>query len=157
MDAIKPVFNLKIRVPVTALLRFCSMTWLRLFCLCLLCPLFGCDGKSETEKKVGRVASQISDEFADQTNKLGKLIPSSDEIKKSSNEEIERAFAIEYRVVEVKTDLTADQTQSLLAELGKERWDCNLMIAKAESSRLLCKRRPLSTLRTLIDAGGILW
>ena len=148
MDAIKTFLN----IPNFKLLPSLMCIFLFL-CLCLLSS---CDGNSETEKKVDRVASQIGNQIVDQTNRLGELIPSKDEIKKSSNEQIEKTFAIEYRVVDIKADSSAEQTQTLLNDLGKERWDCFSITSEKEGSRLLCKRRPLSALRALIGAGGLL-
>lgn len=114
-----------------------------------------CKGDSETEQQIDQVTSRISQEITSKKNKLQEYLPSTDEIEKTSSEELEKAFSIEYQVVEIKVGTSTEDLQKKLIELGKERWDCFTHMSTLDSDRLLCKRRPRSTLRALLGAGGL--
>lgn len=118
----------------------------------------GCEssGPDKTAKQVSELARQLNEQLETHSSKLGDLIPSQDQFKKSSIEEIQRVFAVEYLVVELKSDINLGDLQNKLSEMGKERWDCFSQISSQEHLRLLCKRRPISALRTLIGVGGFL-
>lgn len=151
MDAIKTLLKPKL---ITSVLDCRLLLYALLGGITLIS---GCNGNSKTEKEVDKVASAISNQIVDQTNKLSEWVPSRNEIKKSSTEQIEKTFAIEYKVVDFHTDTTSEQIQKILSDLGKERWDCFSINTSFDSSKLLCKRRPISALRTIIEAGGLLW
>ena len=66
-----------------------------------------------------------------------------------TTEELEKLFIWEYRVEEVKVQTSSAELQTLLAELGRERWECFAVTVHGEQLRLYLKRHPRSYLRYL--------
>lgn len=81
------------------------------------------------------------------------LGPQGEVIQERTKEEVEKLFRWEYRVVDVEANLTADELEKRLTELGNEGWEC-FSIASSEqtrgqTSRVTCKRRPRSAINYL--------
>ena len=113
--------------------------------LVLLVLLFtACDSNktSEIEKK-------LKDTFADLPG-----LTDTDEVQKLAVNEYEKLMRIEYRVVDFEIGKSQEDTETMLRDLGAQRWDCfhveritlGLM---GERMRFFCKRKPKSYLRLL--------
>lgn len=72
----------------------------------------------------------------------------SSELSTKSSAEIEKLFQFEYFVEDIPLDLTAEEMNVRMTDLGKERWDCfNLEHVSKGFIRVFCKRRPTSYLQ----------
>jgi hypothetical protein len=77
------------------------------------------------------------------------LGPQGEVIQERTKEEVEKLFRWEYRVVDVEANLTADELEKRLTELGNEGWECFNIAPSGQSSRVTCKRRPRSAINYL--------
>lgn len=68
-----------------------------------------------------------------------------------AEDEIEKMFAIEYKVFEIAEKNNVNILEDELNKFGKERWDCFFIDKNAESYRLFCRRKPKSYLRYAKD------
>lgn len=82
--------------------------------------------------------------------------PLSDDVKRSANEQFEKLFAIEYKVIEFDADLSRQSLEQKLNELGKDRWDCFNMKSQGDYVRAYCKRLPRGYMQYLIKMGWII-
>lgn len=102
--------------------------------------LVGCESK-DPEKKFSELWNQTVDVSNTALDQVSKLDP--DEAKR----EFRKLTQFEYQVRSVRPDISAAELQALLAELGKESWDCASPIQRTADFLLVCKRRPESILR----------
>lgn len=77
------------------------------------------------------------------------LGPQGEVIQERTKEEVEKLFRWEYRVVDVEANLTADELEKRLMELGNEGWECFNIAPAGQSTRVTCKRRPRSAINYL--------
>ncbi len=77
------------------------------------------------------------------------LGPQGEVIQERTKEEVEKLFRWEYRVEDVEANLTSDQLEKRLTELGNEGWECFNIAPSGQSSRVTCKRRPRSAINYL--------
>lgn len=77
------------------------------------------------------------------------LGPQGEVIQERTREEVEKLFRWEYRVVDIDANLTADELQKRLTELGNEGWECFSIAPSGHDSRVTCKRRPRSAINYL--------
>ena len=74
------------------------------------------------------------------------------EVTSRTEEEIEKLFNFEYKVVEIDRGNSAEQLQDELNKLGQDRWDCFHAETADKTLKMFCKRRPKSYLRYLIPS-----
>lgn len=81
------------------------------------------------------------------------LGPQGEIIQERTKEEVEKLFRWEYRVVDIDTNLSAQELENRLTELGNEGWECFSIAssdqARGQTSRVTCKRRPRSAINYL--------
>jgi hypothetical protein len=63
--------------------------------------------------------------------------------------EVEKLHRWEYLVVDYSSLTSAQELEARLGKLGEDNWDCFSIIPSAGTSRVTCKRRPLSALSYL--------
>ena len=84
-------------------------------------------------------------------DKIGGLIddikPHKEELEKKTTEEISKLSTFEYKVAEFKSNITNEELQTKLEELGQERWDCFHVERQTFTLTFFCKRRPKTYLR----------
>ena len=85
-----------------------------------------------------------------------KLDPVAEDWQAKTSKEIEKLFALEYRVVTLDAELDSDAIEAELNDLGKERWECFSIRPDTKGLRVYCKRRPRSYLRYLGRMGRVL-
>jgi len=92
-----------------------------------------------------------SPEVTETVSKIGEKIESgSSKIKNHASEEIQKLQTIEYKVFSLPNDITTEDLEKNLSELGKERWDCALSNNHETTViRFICKRLPSTYLRLL--------
>ena len=66
-----------------------------------------------------------------------------------TDSEIKKLRTIEYKVVDLNTELANQDVEQQLAKLGEERWDCFHLERHNDQLKTYCKRLPSSHLRTL--------
>lgn len=120
-----------------------SRLTLSLLTLCTsLTLLGGCRSAGEDVSKVLEALQQS----------ISRNAPDTTSIQNMASDEVTKLFAIEYKIIEVTTDLKTTELEAKLNELGKERWECAPMhgVGLEEGSpRLLCRRLPVSYLKLL--------
>jgi hypothetical protein len=93
---------------------------------------------------------------ADTGSIIAELKKSMEEMKRSvtdseldsmAADEVEKLFTFEYTVKDVPPTEDAISLNSILEEMGRERWNCFHIEEKKEYIRLYCKRRPKTYLR----------
>lgn len=124
--------------------------------------LAGCGEDSNARKELSRMTDSIGGQIQEHGNRLGEMIPSRSDVQKTSEEELKRAFAIEYQVFDFDPGSSAQELQARFEALGRDRWDCsfspNVQVNETlNTTRAICKRRPSSALRLLFGAGSLLW
>ncbi|MCB0321193.1 MAG: hypothetical protein KDD60_09725 [Bdellovibrionales bacterium] len=93
------------------------------------------------------------DQLSDHLKQLGQKVDSySDHARKVpelAEEEYEKLFRIDYRVVELPADSPVTSFEEVLGQLGKERWECFHIEPREKTLVAFCKRRPTSYIRYL--------
>ena len=113
-----------------------------LFYTALLLLLAGCDSGSSS-----RAVNDIHSTLSSLAKKVDEVAPSPKDLGSMTSEQINKLFAIEYRILTIEGELAPDKLQSVLSAAGKERWDCyNVQQAKG-GTHVFCKRLPLPYLR----------
>lgn len=64
---------------------------------------------------------------------------------KQAQEEVEKAYQVEYLVKDFDLAIPAKELNDSLNELGQARWECS-SVAITANIRLICKRKPRSVL-----------
>lgn len=85
-----------------------------------------------------------------------RISPLGNEVKRSASEELEKLFAVEYKVVEYDQTVSHQEFENQLNLLGKERWDCFHVESLDDTIRVWCKRRPRSYLQHISKLGWLL-
>lgn len=80
---------------------------------------------------------------------VSSVSPQAKELQNATVEEMDKLFQVEYKVSEISASSTAPQLEKLLADLGKEGWECFSILPENAGLRVVCKRRPRSVLRYL--------
>lgn len=112
-------------------------------------------GKLEAVKEIGKTVKDTVTTTADQAVKqVDKVVEglksAPEDIKSMAEGEVEKLFALEYKVFELETLATsAADLEKKLIELGKERWDCFHTQQHQTKTFFLCKRYPKTYLRYL--------
>ena len=97
-----------------------------------------------TPEDQGMISSAL-DALKDGASRMQKAVePYASPIQSTAVESVQKMFAIEYRVVEVVHEESADALEMQLKVLGVNRWDCSPMPSTATHIRFLCKRLPLT-------------
>ena len=97
------------------------------------------DGVNATLKQAKRTARDTVEALSPHTDAIGDL----------ANEEVEKLMKLEYHVHTLANDLSTEELNEQLAELGRQRWDCFDTQAHETGLMIFCKRRPKSYLRYL--------
>jgi hypothetical protein len=125
--------------------------------LILAFVLLGCDGGSKHLEQAKEAVSQG-------INSLGKAVDeyTPESVKSSARQvpimaedEYEKIFRIDYRVIELPRGKGPQYFEAALNELGKERWECFHIEPQAEKLIAFCSRRPLSYIRYLRHLVGL--
>ncbi len=113
--------------------------------LCLI-TLNGCD----------RTPSDVSDALTQAEGMVESLKPISDLAQKAATGELEKAFTVEYKVVDIPLLIERANVEEQLTALGKERWDCFHSVQTPTTTRFICKRSTKTALRYLPILRGLL-
>lgn len=90
--------------------------------------------------------SSALDAIKDGASRVQKAVePYASPIQSTAVESVQKLLAIEYRVVEVGLEESADVIEMELQHLGTDRWDCSPMPATFNRARFLCKRYPMTS------------
>jgi hypothetical protein len=123
-----------------------------LFILAVL-PLTGCrEGTGATKQ----VAAELERAIEHAQTQLERIKPQALEVPALAGEQLEKLYAIEYRVVSLGLTESSAELEKRLTALGKERWECQLAPQSAEGPRLVCRRLPLSYLKLLAQVAGMM-
>lgn len=130
--------------------------------------LLGCgDSSSNSEHQTGApedqtpstlhsVWDQLNGTWSDASKAVQDSVsPHAASLQNQTKEEVEKLFRWEYRVVDIPLALSAEETETQLAVLGSEGWECAAVIAHGENSRYTFKRRPRSALNYLKYIPGL--
>lgn len=93
----------------------------------------------------GAISSAL-DALKEGASRVQKAVePYASPIQSTAVESVQKMLAIEYRIVEVTNDESADAIEMQLKEVGVNRWDCSPMPSTASHTRFLCKRLPMTS------------
>ena len=116
--------------------------------------LLGCSEDKPSQKTAPNEPSstqKILDELDHQVRRaqeqFNELAPDKEEVKTKANEELEKLFSLEYRVVDLPLTASATAWADTLNILGRDRWECESPQSVSEAVRVICRRRPKSYLR----------
>lgn len=121
--------------------------------ICVAGVLSGCDGPAPSSQKV---IADLKTAINEAQTRLNELAPSGDEVQKAAAKEVGKLYAIEYRVVPVPPDLSANELERRLVALGEERWECGQPVVLGEEARIICRRIPLSYLKLLAQFARVM-
>lgn len=121
--------------------------------ICLTILLSGCDIKHPSSDKV---IADLQSAIDEAQTRLSELAPSGEDVQKAATKELGKLYAIEYKVVSFRPDLSATELERQLIALGEERWDCGQPLSVGGESRIICRRIPLSYLKLLAQFARVM-
>lgn len=109
----------------------------------------GLSGCREGQEAKQQVVAELERAIGHAQAQLERLKPAALEVPARAGDELEKMYAIEYRVIPIEPDEPSNALEARLNALGKERWECVFAPPSPAGNRLLCRRLPLSYLRLL--------
>ncbi len=81
--------------------------------------------------------------------------PHADQLQSKTKEEVEKLFRWEYKVMDLPANVTAEQMESRLSQVGEDGWECSSIVSVPNAFRVTCKRKPPSALAYLKYIPGL--
>lgn len=93
----------------------------------------------ELVKQLEPIGQQVTDTVSEGANR----------VTSSAEEEVQKLFRWEYKVVDIPAEFGATETEAYLMSIGRDRWDCFHIEPRDNKLRAFCKRHPRTPLRYL--------
>ena len=114
-----------------------------LLLLCLL-PLLSCQGQID-QKTIDDLKAGVSQI----TSELG---PVAGNLTDKASSGASAVFKYEYKVFTIDSAQSDQEFESILNQLGSERWDCYSQLATQNGIRITCRKIPYAIIRSLMGA-----
>lgn len=116
-----------------------------LYCVLFFC-LVSC-GDSDEPSKLQKLTEDLQQVAKETKDALTELVPDTQGVKEGTQQEIEKLFIFEYKIVELAKDSSIQKMEEVLVDLGKDRWECFHIEPVPTGLQVFCKRRPKTPLR----------
>ncbi len=121
--------------------KFKAMKSLLVFIIVILAGCEQSNQNSEALNEVMRSVRQL------QESVTGNIAPAAKDIQSAASTEVDKLFAIEYKVLELPFAVAGAEMEKQISALGADRWNCFSIIPRDQSIIVTCQRRPMSYLR----------
>lgn len=146
----------------TAFLLTESHIVFKVVCFCIaLVFLMACNNHGDRENGFSEISEKSDGELVKNIRQIGEELaervgPLGNDVKKSAGEQLEKLFAVEYKIVEFASDSSRQRLEHQLNVLGKDRWDCFSIRSENMRIRAYCKRLPRGYIPYLIKMGLVI-
>lgn len=115
------------------------------------CFLAGCSGESKDSNTstLDEISKALQYGIDEGSKALEKVKPEADRYQGMANDEVEKLFTLEYRVVEAPRSMSSAELEVFMNQLGQERWECFHIEELTEKYRIYCNRKPRTYLRMI--------
>ena len=96
---------------------------------------------------LGCGSDSIQEAYDSAKNKISELAPVKDQYQNLAQEELNKLYSFEYKVVEFPLTAESLSIEAYLSTLGKDRWECFDTTKTDLKLIIFCKRRPETYLK----------
>lgn len=114
------------------------------FLILLTLALSGCDQSNQNSEALNEVMRSVKQL---QESVTGNIAPAAKDLQSAATSEVDKLFAIEYKVLELPFAVGGEEMEKQISALGADRWNCFSIIPRDQSIIVTCQRRPMSYLR----------
>ncbi|MBX7138192.1 MAG: hypothetical protein K1X83_09420 [Oligoflexia bacterium] len=101
----------------------------------------------DTDRQLKNLQAEIDALLKSAGKTVEGITPDTTDLQRSTSEEINKIFVIEYKVVELSASASANEIEKVLNELGSQRWECFDTATTDTGIRLMLKRPAKTPLR----------
>ena len=110
----------------------------------------------EADLSLDTVLDNLNEQLDKASDQVQEAVgPHAEQLQSRTKEEVEKLLRWEYKVMDLAADITAQQMETRLSQVGEEGWECGSVVPVPNGLRVTCKRKPPSALAYLKYIPGL--